>query len=57
MQKGVQPSTSKVSLIKWPVSVDTIKTNNLDYPMARHFNKCHNGNDILLKMEGIELVE
>lgn len=34
-----------------------IKTNNVDYPMARHFHRCHNSNENLLRVEGIESVE
>ncbi len=34
-----------------------IRTNNADYPMARHFNSHHNGNDHLLKVEGIDMIE
>ena len=33
-----------------------IRTNNTDYPMARHFHDCHDGNDSLLKVEGIEQI-
>ena len=34
-----------------------IRTNNEDYPMARHFQSSHNGNDSLLRVEGIEQIE
>lgn len=34
-----------------------IRTNNMDYPMVRHFLTRHNKDDSLLKVEGTEHIE
>lgn len=34
-----------------------IRNNNQDYPMARHFNKSHNNDASLLKVEGLEHIQ
>ena len=34
-----------------------IRTNNTNYPIARHFNQCHNNNDSLLRITGIEHIK
>ena len=34
-----------------------IRTNNINYPIARHFNKCHNNNDSLLRIIGMEHIK
>lgn len=34
-----------------------IRIGNSDYPMARHFSECHNSNDTLLRIQGVEHVK
>ena len=34
-----------------------IRTSNMNYPIARHFSQCHNNNDTLLRITGLEHIK